>query len=498
MEIKRLPKTLDEFKQTCTVYNVIPVYAEILADMETPVSILKRFYDKNDACFLLESAEGGDKWARYSILGTSAAVEFRVYPNMVEVRDFAGTRRVTHNGKPLETLREMLAHYNAYKAQNLPRFQGGLVGYMNYEMAAFFEPKLGYVFTDDTLLAHFIIPGELIIFDGARHTLFAIALAFTHARPNAEDAFVDAKQRLNNLLAEITACVTVSPKSAANKPAYQLKPAVDPEAFRQMVSKTKAYIEAGDIIQGVISQPFFCETPPDPFEFYRVQRYVNPSPYMFFVKAGQVCLVGSSPETMVRLENGVANMRPIAGTRPRGANEQEDLAYASALLADEKEIAEHMMLVDLGRNDLGRVAEIGSVQVTELMQVERYSHVMHLVSNIVCDLKESCDAFDLLKASFPAGTLSGAPKVRAMEIIKELESAPRGPYGGAVGYIAFSGNMDFAITIRTACFENGRMRVQAGAGIVADSDPETERQETINKAKSLEKALELMSGAFNV
>lgn len=492
MEIKRLPKTVNEFKQTAQTYNVIPVYAEILADMETPVSILKRFYDKHDACFLFESVEGGEKWARYSFLGTSAAVEFKVYPEMIEVRDFAGTRELPHNGKPLETLRELLAHYKAYSAKHLPRFQGGMVGYFNYEIVAFFETRLDYDFPADTLLAHFVIPGELIIFDGAHHTLFAIALAFADAQPDAASAFADAQKRLDALLGEINACVVADTNAKAASVTYKLEPSMQPETFCQIVSKTIEYIGEGEIIQGVISQPFFCDTPPDPFEFYRAQRYINPSPYMFFVKVGEACLVGSSPETMVRLENGTATMRPIAGTRPRGLNEQKDLAYANALLADEKEIAEHMMLVDLGRNDLGRVAEIGSVQVTEMLTVERYSHVMHLVSNIVCDLKENHDAFDLLQASFPAGTLSGAPKVRAMEIIKELEPTLRGPYGGAIGYIAFSGNMDFAITIRTACFENDRMRVQAGAGIVADSVPETERQETINKAKSLAKALELL------
>lgn len=492
MEIKRLPKTKDEFAQTAQTYNVIPVYAEILADMETPVSILKRFYEKHDACFLFESVEGGEKWARYSILGTSAAVEFKVYPDVIEVTDYNGVKTTPHNGKPLETLRGMLGAYKAYNAQHLPRFQGGMVGYMNYEMVSFFEPKLNYNLPQDTLLAHFVIPGELIIFDGAHHTLFAIALACTDKYATVDEAYTSAQQRLNKLLAEITACVAANDVKAATAPAYKLEPSIEPDVFRGMVAKTIEYIGEGEIIQGVISQPFFCETPPDPFEFYRTQRYVNPSPYMFFVKAGETCLVGSSPETMVRLENGTATVRPIAGTRPRGLNEQEDLAYSNALLADEKEIAEHMMLVDLGRNDLGRVAEIGSVQVTELLTVERYSHVMHLVSNIVCDLKENYDAFDLLQASFPAGTLSGAPKVRAMEIIKELEPTLRGPYGGAIGYISFSGNMDFAITIRTACFENGRMRVQAGAGIVADSVPETERQETINKAKSLAKALELL------
>lgn len=491
MEIRRLPQNAEEFTQTAQTYNVIPVFAEILADTETPVSVLKRFYDRNDACFLFESVEGGEKWARYSFLGASAAVEFKVYPQFIEVTGFNGVRKVPHNNDPLDTLRNLMGGFKAYSAQNLPRFQGGMVGYLNYEMVQFFEPRLGYKFADDTLLGHFIIPGELIIFDGVKHTLFAVANAFLEAYDNPRNAYADAQRRLEGLLQTINAGVSFN--NAGKAAHYELKPTLDSAVFRAMVTKTKDYIAEGDIIQGVISQPFICDTPPDPFEFYRAQRYVNPSPYMVFFKAANACLVGSSPETMVRLENGTANMRPIAGTRPRGANEQEDLAFSNALLSDEKEIAEHMMLVDLGRNDLGRVAEIGSVQVTEMLLVERYSHVMHLVSNIVCDLEEKYDAFDLLKAAFPAGTLSGAPKVRAMEIIKELEPTPRGPYGGAIGYISFNGNMDLAITIRMASFENGIMRVQAGAGIVADSDPETERLETINKAGALAKALDLLS-----
>jgi anthranilate synthase component 1 len=262
-----------------------------------------------------------------------------------------------------------------------------------------------------------------------------------------------------------------------------------------MVKTVKEHILAGDIIQAVISQPFACSPPPDLWSLYRAQRFINPSPYLYFFHLDGMALVGSSPETMVRLENRVATLRPIAGTRPRGKTEQEDRALASELLADEKERAEHLMLVDLGRNDLGRVAETGSVQVTDLMVVERYSHVMHLVSNICCDLKPKLDAWDLLRATFPAGTLSGAPKVRAMEIIADLEKAPRGPYGGAVGYVSFSGNMDLAITIRTACVENGRLTVRAGAGIVADSEPEKERMETANKAMAIQKDLQLAQGA---
>jgi anthranilate synthase component 1 len=259
-----------------------------------------------------------------------------------------------------------------------------------------------------------------------------------------------------------------------------------------MVEKTREYIGAGDIIQTVVSQPFVCSDSPDPLQLYRALRFINPSPYMFFLKLGSEALVGSSPETMVKLENGAASLRPIAGTRPRGKNQTQDEALAADLLNDAKERAEHVMLVDLGRNDLGRVAKPGSVEVTDLMVVEKYSHVMHIVSNVSCDLKEELDAWDLLKATFPAGTLSGAPKIRAMEIIAELEKRPRGAYGGAVGYVSFDGNMDFAITIRTACINEEGITVQAGAGIVADSVPENEYQETLNKAAAMQKALEML------
>ena len=276
---------------------------------------------------------------------------------------------------------------------------------------------------------------------------------------------------------------------------FELTPRVAPDAFRAQVSRIKEYITAGDIIQAVISQPFGCSPPPNPWWLYRVQRYINPSPYLYFMHLDDTVLIGSSPETMVRLDSGVATLRPIAGTKPRGRTEQQDRQLADELLQDPKERAEHLMLVDLGRNDLGRVAEIGTVQVTDLMVVDRFSHVMHLVSNISCDLRADCDAFDLLRATFPAGTLSGAPKIRAMEIIAELEAEPRGPYGGAIGYISFTGNMDLAITIRTATIQNGTLTVRAGAGIVADSDPERERVETVNKARAMQKALELVHRA---
>jgi anthranilate synthase component 1 len=297
--------------------------------------------------------------------------------------------------------------------------------------------------------------------------------------------------RLNAMEQRMAAC-SVDEAAAPTTGRSTITPLLAPEVFKAQVAAVKDYIQQGDIIQAVISQPFRCDAPGDILSLYRAQRYVNPSPYLYFFHFDDMALVGSSPETMVRLENRVATLRPIAGTRPRGIGEQADRALASELLADEKERAEHLMLVDLGRNDLGRVAQTGTVQVTDLMVVERYSHVMHLVSNINCDLQDQYDAWDLLRATFPAGTLSGAPKVRAMEIIDEMEQGPRGPYGGAVGYVSFSGNMDLAITIRTACIENGLLTVRAGAGIVADSDPETERQETINKAMAIQRALELV------
>jgi anthranilate synthase component 1 len=302
--------------------------------------------------------------------------------------------------------------------------------------------------------------------------------------------YAAARKRLERLLDVIGTPLTVVPGEPAPD-VLALKATLDEEVFRSRVARVKDYIRQGEIIQSVISQPFICEAPRDVLSLYRAQRYINPSPYLFFMHLGDTVLAGSSPETMVRLENRVATVRPIAGTRPRGASEQEDRNLANELLQDEKERAEHLMLVDLGRNDLGRVARTGTVQVTDLMVVERYSHVMHLVSNVICDLKPDCDAWDLLRSTFPAGTLSGAPKVRAMEIIDEMEQLPRGPYGGAVGYISFSGNMDLAITIRTACVRGNRMTVRAGAGIVADSDPEGERKETVNKAMAVQKALEL-------
>jgi len=479
-----------EFCKMAEKGNLIPVCLEVLADTETPVSALAKIYDGHGPVFLLESMEGGERWGRYSFLGNSATRALRVFRDEVEIVNGSKRERIAHNGDPLAILRSVMARYKPVKLAQLPRFWGGMVGFFSYEFVSFFE-AIPNRLPPDIPMAHFILPGQLFIFDNVRHTLTLVAYGLVE-NGQAGDAYDRAVETLEEMKGRLAG----APKMAERRPAgaFPLEPDAEPEKFRSGVAKIKEYIRDGDVIQAVFSQQFNCPAPPDPWSLYRAQRFINPSPYLYFLHFDDTVLVGSSPETMVRLENGVATLRPIAGTRPRGKTEQQDRELANELLQDEKERAEHLMLVDLGRNDLGRVAEIGTVQVTDLMVVERYSHVMHLVSNINCDLREGLDAFDLFRASFPAGTLSGAPKVRAMEIIAELEQEPRGPYGGAIGYFSYTGNMDLAITIRTACIQNGKLTVRAGAGIVADSDPERERVETINKAKSIRKALQMLEG----
>jgi anthranilate synthase component 1 len=472
--------------------NLIPVCLEVLADTETPVSALAKVYEGHEPVFLLESMEGGERWGRYSFLGNSATTTVRVFRNEVEVEACAKKERMAHNGDPLAILRSIMAQYKPVKLERLPRFWGGMVGFFTYEFVSFLEAVPNRL-SPDTPMAHFIFPGQLFIFDNIRHTLTLVA--YGHVKDGeADKAYDEAISTLREMEGKLARAAKTEVRSVPAD-GFPLEPEAEPEKFRNGVARIKEYIREGDIIQAVFSQQFSCPTPVDPWSLYRAQRFINPSPYLFFLHFDDTVLVGSSPETMVRLENGSATLRPIAGTRPRGRTEQLDRELADELLKDEKERAEHLMLVDLGRNDLGRVAEIGTVQVTDLMVVERYSHVMHMVSNISCDLREGLDAFDLFAATFPAGTLAGAPKVRAMEIIAELEDEPRGPYGGALGYFSFTGNMDLAITIRTACIQGAKLTVRAGAGIVADSDPERERQETINKAKSIQRALQMLEGS---
>jgi len=480
----------DAFRNLLHDSSVVPVGAKILADTETPVSVLARFAHDNPNVFLLESAEGGERWGRYSFMGVSARANVTVCQHDVVVRQGIAETRIPHRGDPLAVLRDFMKPYALAQLPGLPRFCGGLVGYFAYEMIHFFEPHVPNNLPPERPMAEFIIPDTLLIFDNTSHTLAVLALAF-RGDDDPEKLYDAAVSRVQDLLETLAKPADVA--MHLNRRTVKMpEPVHGPEYYKGMVDKVKKYIYEGDIIQCVVSQSFVGPAPDDLVSLYRAQRYVNPSPYLFFLKSQGCTLIGSSPETMIRLDNRTACLRPIAGTRPRGKTEQEDRKNADSMLQDEKERAEHLMLVDLGRNELGRVSLPGTVQVTDLMIVERYSHVMHLVSNITSDLEEAYDAFDLFKSSFPAGTLSGAPKIRAMEIIAELEDQPRGPYGGAVGYFSFDGNMDFAICIRTAIVEHGRLTIRAGAGIVADSDPDYEYRETVNKAGAMARSLELL------
>ncbi len=490
----------EKFVSLAGTANVIPVCTRVLADTDTPVSILQKFYDKNKECFLLESVEGGERWARYSFLGVSAFGTVKIFKEYVEITTQNKQEKILHKNDPLGVMRTLINGYTPADIPDLPRFWSGLTGYFTYEMVSFFE-DIKVSLPEGTPYGHFIIPDCMIIFDNMKQTLTCVKICYLPGNSTKSNPS-DPGKIFDEAKADLSALVDTIHKPFEKKkhdpiPDVSFSPLTPEDQYIQGVETIKNHIVEGDVFQAVYSQPFSCKAAIDPVLIYRAQRYINPSPYMFFMNFSDTVIAGSSPETMVRLENNIATLRPIAGTRPRGATEQEDRALADELLNDEKERAEHVMLIDLGRNDLGRIAEAGTVQVTDTMVIERYSHVMHLVSNITCDLKQGCDAFDLFKATFPAGTLSGAPKIRAMEIISELENRPRGVYGGAAGYISFTGNMDFAITIRTAVMENDTLTVQAGAGIVHDSDPKTEHEECKNKAKSVEMALKLALSDIN-
>ena len=467
---------------------IVPVFQELPADMETPVSVLERFVNDENVC-LMESVENSEKFGRYSFLGVHPHGMFIVEggePTML----VAGQRlRLKYDKFPLDALRALVSGKKVVRDPLLPPLPGGAIGYCCYEAVGMFEklpePKAGL----DMPVCAFMLTDEIIAFDNMRHTMMVIVNVHLDNFANHRDAFAAAEKRLAALVERIQ--TPVSKHITLEKTeTVQLQPEMTREYFEQMVEKAKQYITEGEIIQVVPSQSFSAETTIPPFLMYRALRLVNPSPYMFYLKLGEETLVGSSPETLVKLENGRSTVRPIAGTRKRGATPAEDRRLMDELLHDEKECAEHLMLVDLARNDVGRTAVIGSVQVKSFMAVEKYSHVMHIVSDVEGMLDPKYDAFDLLATTFPAGTLSGAPKIRAMEIIHELEPNPRGAYGGSVGYISYDGNMDMAITIRTLEARNGKIRVQAGAGIVYDSIPANEYQETINKAAALFKSVE--------
>lgn len=480
--------SLEEFKEKAKEGNLIPVYKEIMADMETPVTAFLKI-DTGNYSFLLESVEGGEKWARYSFLGSNPSIVFRCKGNRVTVtRDSVAESFELPN--PLTELKKLLNIYTPVNIPGLPRFFGGAVGFLGYDMVRFFE-DIGDK-SDDVLRiddSTFVITDTILIFDNLRHRIKVVSNA--HIDGDIDSAYRDAVSRIDAIIKRLK--TPLSNLESKGKGRAKITPEMTKEAYLEMVRKAKEYIKAGDIIQVVPSQRFRAELTAAPFNIYRALKLINPSPYMYYLKLDDLTIIGTSPEILVRVEGGDVEVRPIAGTRPRGKTDEEDKFLEKELLADPKERAEHIMLVDLGRNDVGRVAEVGSVNVTELMTVERYSHVMHIVSNVRGRLKEGVDNLDVLRATFPAGTVSGAPKVRAMEIIEELEPSRRGPYAGCLGYIGFSGNMDMCITIRTMVIKNGNIYMQAGGGVVADSDPETEYQETVNKATALFKAVELAS-----
>ncbi len=481
----------EAFKKLSKEGNLIPVYREILADAETPVTMLLKMADQPNA-FLLESVEGGEKWARYSFLGTNPKMILRIRKDEVIIEENGVVSRKPHRGNPLGFLKEIISFYKPVSLEGLPRFYGGAVGYFGYDMVRFFErlPEHGKENPDEDA-AVFIITDTLVVFDNVSHTIKIVSSAIVKDGEDLQKLYDRTVQKIEEMTKILNLPAVAGGKRQGGEKSPSFHPEMEQKEFQSIVGKAKQYILAGDAIQVVLSQRFRQKTTALPTDLYRALRYINPSPYLFFLKLGKMHLIGSSPEVMVRLEDGIAELNPIAGTRHRGVNEQDDRRLADELLQDPKERAEHIMLVDLGRNDLGRIARSGSVQVTQMMAVERYSHVMHLVSLIRAQLAEGKDAYDLLRATFPAGTLSGAPKVRAMEIIAELESSPRGAYGGAVGYFGYGGNADFCITIRTMLVRDGEVFIQAGAGIVADSDPETEYRETMSKAEGVFQAVRL-------
>jgi len=465
--------TLEEVKKHKKEGDLVPVYREIVADLETPVSAFLKI-NRSGNSFLLESIEGGQRLARYSFIGTD--------PYQI----------LTTKGKdkrdPLHLIAEELSKYKIVPISGLPRFCGGAVGYLGYEAVTRFEelpsPDRDSLGLPESL---FMFVDTMLVFDHVTHKIKV--LSYAHLDGDIEEAYQKAVDRINSLVERLSQPLPHTKVATHHQNSYQLSSNFSKEQFKTSVVKIKQYITAGEAIQVVLSQRLAQPTNAAPFEVYRALRTINPSPYMFFLDLTDFCIIGASPEVLVRVEDGTVMTRPLAGTRPRGKNPTEDARLEQELRSDEKERAEHIMLVDLGRNDIGRVSEPGTVKVSDLMDVEHYSHVMHLVTNVQGKLRQDLSAFDALRACFPAGTVSGAPKIRAMEIIAELEPEKRGPYAGAAGYFSFSGNMDMAIAIRTMVMKNGIAYVQAGSGIVYDSIPEREYEESMNKARASLKAI---------
>jgi len=488
----------EEFLKLSSQGNLIPVYREIPGDLETPVSAYYKLSAGRTYSFLLESVEGEETIARYSFIARDPQLVFTSTAHEARILRFVNgkqsSEKISFSGSPLSVVRELMKDYRAVQLAGLPRFYGGMVGFLSYDCVRFFE-RLPVKTTDDLKLPDICLAlaKDLVIFDHRYHTIKAVSCVYLSKDDNKETKikkYKAAQKIIDALIADLQKPLLL-PKPKKNVKKISVTSNCTKAHFEGMVIKGKEHIKAGDIFQIVLSQRLKVDISIDAFEIYRSLRVLNPSPYMFYLNFDGLQLVGASPELLVRCDNGLVETRPLAGSRPRGANEEQDQALMKDLLADPKERAEHVMLVDLGRNDLGRVCDKGTVRVSEFMKVEKYSHIMHIVSNVQGTLSKDKDALDVLEAAFPAGTLSGAPKIRAMEIIEDLETQKRGPYGGCVGILSFSKNLDTCITIRTIVVHKGKAYVQAGAGIVADSDPATEYTETMNKAKAQIRAIEL-------
>ncbi len=476
-------------------YNRIPVMREVLADLETPLSTYLKLADGPHS-YLFESVHGGEKWGRYSIIGLPCQRTMKVFDRRVVIED-NGLQVEEHQVEdPLEFVEQFQARYRVPELPGLPRFNGGLVGYFGYDIVRYIESRLNKpanpdpIGTPDIML---MVSDEIVVFDNLQASLFVIV----HANPEQDNAYQCAQQRLDEIVGNLKKPLT-PPEPSAHEPIVEsdFESGFKQAAFEQAVDDLKEFVLAGDVMQVVISQRLTVPFDLPPMQLYRALRCLNPSPYMYFMNMGDFHIVGSSPEILARVEEGIVTVRPIAGTRRRGKNMDDDIAMEKELLADPKEIAEHLMLIDLGRNDVGRIADIGTVDLTDKMVVERYSHVMHIVSNVEGRLLEGKGPIDVLRATFPAGTLSGAPKIRAMEIIHDIEPVKRGVYGGAIGYLSWHGDMDTAIAIRTAVIKDNQLHIQAGAGVVADSIPRLEWKETNNKARAIFSAAALAANGL--
>ena len=500
--MKHYYPAFDEFRELVAQGNTIPVYRQLLADTLTPVTAYRRLanpvgFAPASYSFLLESVVGGERIARYSFAAAEPEATFTAKRDTITISRPGADDQVITSHDPLDELSKMLGPYKAVHLPGLPRFTGGIVGYATYDMVRYYE-DLGEGPADDRSLPDlaFGLYRTMVIFDHVSKTIKVVANAHVAGDPGgAYSRAIEAIERTIERIREGSA-QTVGEITVEGLPQKPFRSNFTRQQYKEMVKACKEYIRAGDIFQVVPSQRLEVETSAKPFDIYRALRVVNPSPFMFLLKTPEVTLVGSSPEILCRVEDGIVTSRPLAGTRPRGKSDQEDKDLEAELLADPKERAEHIMLVDLARNDVGRVAEPKSIELSDLMTVERYSHVMHIVSDVKGKLAEGMTAFDALRAALPVGTVSGAPKIRAMEIIDEFETTRRGPYAGAVGYVDFCGNMDTCITLRTIVMSGEKAYLQAGGGIVADSVPETEYEETINKARALLRAIEVAEAGF--